>query len=51
MDGHRGYHIKWSKSDKDKYMLPLIRRIKKYANEITYKAKTFTGIENKLIVT
>ena len=39
MDEARDYHLKWSKSDKDKYhMISLICRVlKNDTNELTYK--------------
>ena len=41
MDGLRGYHTKWSKSDKDKYhMISLICGIlKNDTNELIYKTE------------
>jgi len=41
MDGSRDDHTKWSKSDKDKHMIPLIYGIlKNDRNELIYKADT-----------
>ena len=52
MDGSREYHTKWSKGDKDKYIISLIYGIpKKDTNELIYKANRSTDIENKLLAT
>ena len=41
MDGPRDYHTKWSKSDKDKYMISLIPGIwKNDTSELIYKTET-----------
>jgi len=45
MDEPRDYHTKWSKSEKDKYVIPLTSRIFKKENdidELTYKTETET---------
>ena len=53
MDGPRDYHTKWSKPDKEKYIVSLICGIFKKWYEWTYiqNRNRPTDIENKLMVT
>ena len=47
MDGPRDYCTKWSKSEKDKYMISLICGIlKNDTNELIYKIETQTSKTN-----
>ena len=50
IDGPRDYHIKWSKSDNDKYhMISLICGI--WKNDTSELRNRLTDIENKFMVT
>ena len=40
MDGHRDYHIKGSKSEKDKYGITYMWNLKNITNESIYKTET-----------
>ena len=39
-DGHRHYHIKWSKSDKDKYYITYMWNLKISTNKSICKTET-----------
>ena len=55
MDRLRDYHIKWSKSDRERqipYDITYMWKLKYDTNELTYKTETDSqDIENKLTVT
>ena len=56
MDGPRDYHIKWSKSDRERqisYDITYMWNLKNETNELIYWYKTEVdpNIENKLMVT
>ena len=47
-----GYHIKWSKSDKDTYIISFICGLKKlYKGTYSQNWNKLTDMENKLMVT
>ena len=45
MDGHRDYHIKGSKSEKDKYGITYMWNLKKLWNELIYNTETDSQIQ------
>ena len=54
MDGPRDYHIRWSKSDRERqvsYGITYMWNLKNNTNESVYKTETLKDIENKVMVT
>ena len=54
MDGPRNYHIKWSKSARERqesYDITYMWNLKYDTNELIYKTNRLTDVENKLMVT